>query len=104
MRIDDKVAVVTGGASGLGKATVRMLHEAGAQVAILDMNKEAGSCYAIELGEDSTIYVATDVTSVPLAVRSSMTASKLNPALSRSIVKEVVPVGTVIGMAPRCTH
>ena len=62
MRIEDKVAVVTGGASGLGKATVRMLREAGAQVAILDMNEEVGRLYAIELGEDSAIYVATDVT------------------------------------------
>jgi NAD(P)-dependent dehydrogenase (short-subunit alcohol dehydrogenase family) len=43
-------AVVTGGASGLGLATVKALREAGAQVAIFDINEEAGQKIAEETG------------------------------------------------------
>ena len=43
MKIDSSlVAVVTGGASGLGLATVKALREAGARVAIFDLNPETG--------------------------------------------------------------
>ena len=42
MDIEDKVAVVTGGASGLGEATVENLLAAGAKVAIFDLNEEKG--------------------------------------------------------------
>ena len=38
MKIDGAVAVVTGGASGLGNATARALHERGAQVVLLDLS------------------------------------------------------------------
>ncbi len=44
------VAVVTGGASGLGAATARALAQAGLQVAILDRNADAGQAMAAELG------------------------------------------------------
>lgn len=40
MQLKDKVAVVTGGASGLGRATVEVLHAAGAQVAIFDISED----------------------------------------------------------------
>lgn len=51
MDLKNKVAVVTGGASGLGRATVEMLHAAGARVAIFDISEEAGKAVAGELGE-----------------------------------------------------
>jgi 3-hydroxyacyl-CoA dehydrogenase / 3-hydroxy-2-methylbutyryl-CoA dehydrogenase len=63
MQIEDKVAVVTGGASGLGKATARMLREGGARAAILDLNETEGRRYAARLGDDSTFFITTDVTS-----------------------------------------
>jgi NAD(P)-dependent dehydrogenase (short-subunit alcohol dehydrogenase family) len=52
MDISGKVALVTGGASGLGEATVRRYVQNGAQVAIFDMNAERGEALAAELGED----------------------------------------------------
>jgi NAD(P)-dependent dehydrogenase (short-subunit alcohol dehydrogenase family) len=51
MRIEGASALVAGGASGLGAATVRALHESGAQVVIADLNAERGEELAAELGE-----------------------------------------------------
>ena len=50
MKIEGAGAVVSGGASGLGEATVRLLHESGAQVVIADVNPEKGEALAGELG------------------------------------------------------
>jgi NAD(P)-dependent dehydrogenase (short-subunit alcohol dehydrogenase family) len=50
MNIDGLQAVVTGGASGLGEASARMLAAAGAQVVIFDMNRERGEAVAAEMG------------------------------------------------------
>ncbi|MEM1144949.1 MAG: SDR family NAD(P)-dependent oxidoreductase [Pseudomonadota bacterium] len=51
MDIAGKVAVVTGGASGLGEATVRLYHSLGARVAVFDMNEARGQALKAELGE-----------------------------------------------------
>ena len=61
MRIDGSSALVAGGASGLGEATVRTLHAAGATVTIGDLNAERGSALAAELG-DGAGFCLTDVT------------------------------------------
>ncbi len=61
MLIEGKSAIVTGGASGLGLATVRKLHSLGAKVLIADLNQEAGKALEHELGE-GTLFVETDVT------------------------------------------
>lgn len=50
MNIDGAGALVSGGASGLGEATVRRLHEQGAKVVIADVNPEKGEPLAQELG------------------------------------------------------
>jgi NAD(P)-dependent dehydrogenase (short-subunit alcohol dehydrogenase family) len=50
MQIDGSGALVVGGASGLGEATVRALHERGAHVTIADVNAEKGEALAGELG------------------------------------------------------
>ena len=51
MNLENKVAVVTGGASGLGLATVKAYLAKGASVAIFDLNAEQGALVAAELGE-----------------------------------------------------
>jgi NAD(P)-dependent dehydrogenase (short-subunit alcohol dehydrogenase family) len=48
--IDGSSAIVVGGASGLGEATVRALHERGARVTVADVNAEKGQALADELG------------------------------------------------------
>lgn len=50
MSLDGKRAVVTGGASGIGAATVRLLASGGAQVAVLDRRGDAASTVADEIG------------------------------------------------------
>lgn len=62
MDISGTSAIVTGGASGLGAATVRALAAAGSSVTILDLSEEQGHALADELG-DGTLFVRTDVTS-----------------------------------------
>ena len=49
MDIRGHAAIVTGGASGLGAATARMLAEAGAKVAIFDVNQKAAAEVAIDI-------------------------------------------------------
>jgi NAD(P)-dependent dehydrogenase (short-subunit alcohol dehydrogenase family) len=58
MRIEGSGALVAGGASGLGAATARLLHERGAAVTIADVNAEKGEELAAEL---SARFVACDV-------------------------------------------
>ncbi|MEU1980841.1 glucose 1-dehydrogenase [Nocardia sp. NPDC019395] len=55
-----KVAIVTGGADGLGAATVRRFVRAGARVVVADIERERGEALVRELGAD-TLFVPTDV-------------------------------------------
>jgi NAD(P)-dependent dehydrogenase (short-subunit alcohol dehydrogenase family) len=60
-RVEGRVAVITGGASGLGEASVRRFVEHGARVVIADFQDEPGRALATELG-DATRFVHMDVT------------------------------------------
>jgi 3-hydroxyacyl-CoA dehydrogenase/3-hydroxy-2-methylbutyryl-CoA dehydrogenase len=77
MRIDGSSAFVAGGASGLGEATVRMLHAAGASVTIADLNSERGSALAAELG-DGAGFCLTDVTDGD-SVKAAVDAAAATP-------------------------
>ncbi len=68
MLINGMQAVVTGGASGLGEATARMLAAAGAKVTIFDMNTGRGVAIAAEIGADFKRVDVADAASVSAAL------------------------------------
>ena len=61
MQLEGSVALVTGGASGLGRASVEALVAGGAKAVICDLPKSPGEAVAAELG-DSVAFAPTDVT------------------------------------------
>ncbi len=76
MELQGKVAVVTGGASGLGEATVRRFARQGVKVSIFDMNDERGQSVAAELGDEviyNNVNVA-DEASVEAAIAKTVEA------------------------------
>lgn len=68
MQIEGMQAVVTGGASGLGEATARMLAGAGADVALFDMNAARGAAVAAEIGGSFHAVDVSDAASVAAAL------------------------------------
>lgn len=74
-RFHQKNVVVTGGASGIGEATVRRAHEEGARVVIIDSNAEAGQRLAESLGDDRAIAFSLDV-SDPAQVQQCLDAAE----------------------------
>lgn len=60
MKLDDYVALITGGASGIGEATVRLFVERGARVIIADLDEERGKAIEKEL-EGKTWFYKVDV-------------------------------------------
>src|SRR5262249_21102847 len=61
MHVDNVVAVVTGGASGIGEGVVRMLAGLGGRVPVLDLPSSDGELLAKELGE-AVAFFSVDVT------------------------------------------
>jgi NAD(P)-dependent dehydrogenase (short-subunit alcohol dehydrogenase family) len=78
MRANEAVAVVTGGASGLGEATVRRLVGAGAQVVILDRDGDRGKALASELGS-ATAFAETDVSDEASVLAALAVAAEMGP-------------------------
>jgi NAD(P)-dependent dehydrogenase (short-subunit alcohol dehydrogenase family) len=60
-KLDGKVAVITGGSSGIGEATVKLFVEEGCRVVIADVQDDKGKALKNSLGA-STVFVHTDVT------------------------------------------
>jgi NAD(P)-dependent dehydrogenase (short-subunit alcohol dehydrogenase family) len=76
MDIDGASAIVTGGASGLGEATARLLAERGARVVVLDLNEQAGKTLAQDIGGD---FVKADVADEAQVGEAVVAASALGP-------------------------
>lgn len=94
MEIKNNVFVVTGGASGLGAGTVRMLTEHGAQVVIADVQDEPGEALAQELGQT---YIHCDVTSAEDAQAVIDKAVQIGPLYGLINCAGVAPAARTIG-------
>ncbi len=77
-RLDGKVAIVTGGANGMGAATVRLFIEHGAKVVIGDVNEKPGQALADELG-DNAVFMQMDVSSESDWAAAIVKAEQLGP-------------------------
>lgn len=95
MKIDGQAAIVTGGASGLGRATVVMLAERGARVTIFDMNDEVGPSVATEIGGS---YVKMDV-SDDASVRAGLSSATEKHGAARILVNcaGIAPAARTVG-------
>ena len=74
MQIENKVFIVTGGASGLGAATAELLVSAGAKVMLVDMNAEAVAEQAKRLGAQSVVADISNEAAAEAAVQATITA------------------------------
>jgi NAD(P)-dependent dehydrogenase (short-subunit alcohol dehydrogenase family) len=79
MELNDTSAVVTGGASGLGEATSRLLAERGAHVVIADLQEDKGTALAKEIGG---IFAPTDVTNTEQVIATIDAALEMAPLWS----------------------
>ena len=85
MEINGKTFLISGGGSGLGAATARILAQAGAKVVIADINENAGNSVVEELGADKARFVKTDVSdeaSVQAAVDVAVGFGELRGAIN----------------------
>jgi NAD(P)-dependent dehydrogenase (short-subunit alcohol dehydrogenase family) len=97
MDINGIVAFVTGGGSGLGEATARRLAQAGARVAVADMNREAAIRVAAAIGGLGIGADVTDAASVEAAFEK--TARELGEA--PRVVVSCAGIGTASRIIPR---
>ena len=74
MQIENKVFIVTGGASGLGAATAEMLIKAGAKVMLVDLNADAVAAQARTLGAQSTVADISQAEAAQAAVEATVAA------------------------------
>ena len=76
MNLEGSSSIVTGGASGIGEASARLLTEAGSRVVIADLQEEKGQALAAEL---NGLFVKCDVTKIEDAQEAVTAASDMGP-------------------------
>lgn len=86
-RLEGKVAIITGGARGMGEATSRLFVAEGARVAIADLLEDAGTALAAELGSATRFY------------RHDVTSEEDWAALVRSVEADLGPVDILVNNA-----
>lgn len=95
MELQDNVALVTGGASGLGEATVRRLVAAGGRAVIVDLDRGRGAALAAELG-DGAAYVEANVADPEDVGRAVETAAAMGSLRVAVSCAGIAPIGKII--------
>lgn len=96
MRIQNNVFVVTGGGSGLGAATARLLVARGGLVVLADVNPQTGEAVAAELGSQAR-FVQTDVTRDDSARQAFAVATGMGPLRGLVNCAGIAPAEKVVG-------
>ena len=94
MKIQGNAFIVTGGASGLGEGTARMLAEQGGKVVIADLQVERGEAVAKEIG---AVFVKTDVTSEADGQAAVAAAQKLGKLSGLVNCAGIAPAQKTVG-------
>ncbi|MPQ59923.1 SDR family NAD(P)-dependent oxidoreductase [Duganella sp. FT27W] len=94
MQIKEQVFIVTGGASGLGAATARMLAQAGGKVVLADVQEDGGRALAAEL---DGVFVRCDVTSEADAQAAVAAATALGPLRGLVNCAGIAPAAKTVG-------
>ena len=98
MRLKDKVAIITGGASGIGKATAILFAEHGAKVVVADIDEQGANETLADIHDagNAAIYVQTDVTisdnTERMVTETVNTYGKLDILLSSAGIAMRLPV------------
>jgi len=96
MQIKDNVFVVTGGGSGLGAATARMLIDHGGKVVLVDVNADGGNAVAAQLGPNAR-FVSADVTDDASARNAFEIAAQMGTLRGLVNCAGVAPAEKVVG-------
>ncbi len=97
MEFSNSIALVTGGASGLGEAVARNIVENGGKVAILDLDQDKGEALADQLSSSAS-FIKADVTSAESVSESVDAAAKLFGALNVVVnCAGIAPAAKVLG-------
>ena len=81
--VNGKVALITGGANGIGAEVARRLHDKGAKLVLTDLDEVLLKDVATRLGEDRVLTVVADVRELP-AMQSAATRASTDSAASTS--------------------
>lgn len=82
--LDNKKVLITGGASGIGKATALLCAQMGAEVILVDLNEQGLQQTAQEIGKESTIIKAVNLTNLELLEEMISSLPKLDGVVSNA--------------------
>jgi NAD(P)-dependent dehydrogenase (short-subunit alcohol dehydrogenase family) len=100
IRLDGEVIVVTGGASGIGRACALGFAEAGARVVILDVNEESAVGVVKEVGDvgSSAVFIPTDC-AVPMSISRAFKEIGARFGTLRAAVNAAATMGSIVPFA-----